>query len=365
MRVGKQILTFLLLLSAGFFIGVKAIHAGVGQSGYGWLWGGSDTGTVKDVTVDPRNYVASGPGWISLNSSDCDTDTNGFVDVVCNGNNTTTTAIDYGVDVPLTDGVLSGYAWSDRFGWLSFNAADVAGCPSGICNARRAGNTIQGWARILSLNSTGDWKGFVALDQASSGGSVSYNSVNLPSVIINADNTLSGYIYSDEVGWVDVSRASIRAVPTLQLCLNGSSFAVGGETKSIALSLGDTRNLTAFYDAILDCSGTDVTDTSITDTVSSVVTLSGASPKVLRGNDVPGASNPGQQSASETVTVTYSGQTITVPVTVTEFCASNCAATQANYCQGQTYQAPNSCGAQETCTGTRSCDFNWKEVAPE
>ncbi len=358
---------------------VQYVLAGNGQSGVGWLWGGSDTGTVKDVAVDPRNYVASGPGWISLNSSDCDADNNGFVDVSCGGNNTSTPSIDYGVNIPLADGVLSGYAWSDRFGWISFNAADVTGCPSGICNARRVGSALKGWARILSLNGTGDWKGFVAIDQASSGGSVSYSGVNLPSVMIQADDTLSGYIYSDEVGWIDVSRASIRTVPTLQLCRDGGStpFAQGGETRSLALNLqpaaGSTANMTTFFDTTPDCFGTDVTmrSTFTDNAASSVVTISpnGSNPNVFMGNDVPGSSAAGQQSASETVTVFYSGQTITVPVTVIEFCSSNCtAAIQAGTCQGQLPNpvVKNSCGGDElSCLGTRSCDFNWKEVAPQ
>lgn len=378
MHTGKRIITFLFLLSFGFFIGTSAIQAGIGQSGYGWLWGGSDTGAPKDPLVSPSNYpwnyVPTGPGWISLNSSDCDSDNNGFVDAACGGDNATRTAVNYGVSIPLSDGVLSGYAWSDRYGWISFNAADVAGCPSGTCNARRVGNALQGWARILSFDQSteGLWKGFIALDATSAGSSLTYNGVAVPSVTINADNTLSGYIYSDEIGWVDVSRARIQSVPTLQLCRDGVPFAVGGETRTMALNLKpaamSTANMTTYFDGTPgDCAGTDVTAaTNFTDTASLVVTVSpfGSTPNVFTGNDIPGSSAAGQQSASETVTVSYAGQTITIPVTVTEFCVSSCPAEEAKHCPG-TFDTVNSCGGPETCTGTRSCDFNWKEVAPE
>jgi len=45
-------------------------------------------------------------------------------------------------------------------------------------------------------------------------------------------------------------------------------------------------------------------------------------------------------------------------------CTSNCSTTQNNHCGGATYTGTDSCGNAETCTGTRLCDFNWKEVAP-
>jgi hypothetical protein len=110
----------------------------------------------------------------------------------------------------------------------------------------------------------------------------------------------------------------------------------------------------------------DITSSSsITDTVSDVVTLLGSSPRILHGNNVPNSSNPGQQSASENVTASYAGQTVTMPVTVVENCSSGCAADAANHCQGESYPATNSCTQPETCpSGTRSCEYNWKEVAP-
>jgi membrane peptidoglycan carboxypeptidase len=35
-----------------------------------------------------------------------------------------------------------------------------------------------------------------------------------------------------------------------------------------------------------------------------------------------------------------------------------------NYCQNQTFTVNNGCGASITCNGTKTCNYNWKEVAP-
>ncbi len=41
------------------------------------------------------------------------------------------------------------------------------------------------------------------------------------------------------------------------------------------------------------------------------------------------------------------------------------AAEIANTCVGSDYViSDNGCGVQQLCSGTRSCDYNWKEVAP-
>src|SRR5512133_3036518 len=53
-------------------------------------------------------------GWISFN---------------CTNNNSCGTSGNYGVNVSTTN--LSGYAWSENIGWITFNSAELSGCPSG------------------------------------------------------------------------------------------------------------------------------------------------------------------------------------------------------------------------------------------
>ncbi|PIT96798.1 hypothetical protein COT82_01255 [Candidatus Campbellbacteria bacterium CG10_big_fil_rev_8_21_14_0_10_35_52] len=84
-------------------------------------------------------------GWISFNCTDTD---------ICG-------SVDYGVNTAI-DGDMSGYAWSDNAGWITFNESDLVNCPSGACKAKLAGNNLQGWARALSY---GDgWDGWISLN---------------------------------------------------------------------------------------------------------------------------------------------------------------------------------------------------------
>jgi hypothetical protein len=176
----KIILTaFILVFAFGLTVFLR-VDAAATDSVSGWLWGGSDTNV----------------GWISANN----TNTGG--------------AASYGLNIPATDGNLSGYAWSENIGWISFNPGDVVGCPSGTCSARRVGNALQGWARIvgikteLTFGNSGGWQGWVKLSGANYG--VSINTVT---------SALSGYAWSDELGWIDFSRASIAPAPIS--CGNG------------------------------------------------------------------------------------------------------------------------------------------------
>lgn len=96
-------------------------------------------------------------GWISFNST-----------------NEAGPSASYGVQVA-ANGDISGYAWSENIGWISFNAGDVAGCPSGTCSPalNRTTNAVTGWARALSPTSgvnTGGWDGWIRLTGLTIGG---------------------------------------------------------------------------------------------------------------------------------------------------------------------------------------------------
>jgi hypothetical protein len=85
-------------------------------------------------------------GWISFN------------------NITDGSAINYGVRISTSTGKFSGYAWSDNIGWISFNRSDTGPppeedpCPDGSCIAKLehvnqlgfSNVNVIGWARALS-----------------------------------------------------------------------------------------------------------------------------------------------------------------------------------------------------------------------
>ena len=104
-------------------------------------------------------------GWVSFSCKNCDTDGNGYIDSgACGGDNTSTFMYNYGVDINYSNGALSGYAWSPVVGWISFNSADTAGCPSGTCapTLTISNKQISGYGRVLAYTGT-DWGGWLRL----------------------------------------------------------------------------------------------------------------------------------------------------------------------------------------------------------
>ena len=93
-------------------------------------------------------------GWISFNNT---TDGSGF---------------NYGVNIN-NDGIFSGYAWSDNIGWISFNRTDT-GAPPGspdygtyLAQVDLENGQVSGWARALSYG--GGWDGWIKLRDANYG----------------------------------------------------------------------------------------------------------------------------------------------------------------------------------------------------
>ena len=219
----KVILLTALFFSILFLSQAVETRAGTSQNVTGWIWGGGQ---------DSAGHL-SGTGWISLNSS--------------NMNDST----DYGVNIPTTDGVVSGYGWSPNLGWLSFNASDLGGCPVGTCNARREGNRIMGWARFLSirdiaiLGNSGTWQGWVSLSGAGYGVSVD------PAGGVIHSGIDTSYAWSGsatdsiaELGWLDFSGASVEFPVVTYSCTNTNNV----DTLHATLCNGDSEGLTADKD---------------------------------------------------------------------------------------------------------------------
>jgi len=176
----------------------------------GWAWGGSEEATDGVI-----NGNETGLGWISMNN-------------ITSGDVTS-----YGVNIPTIDGNLSGYAWSENVGWIDFNPS--TGCPSGACSARREGNTLKGWARIMSLPqagiNAGGWDGWIRLG-SEAGDPVAYG-VNMDPIT----GKLSGYGWNGEkligdkyegFGWIDFSGVSVvLAAPTVTLTATPQQIILG------------------------------------------------------------------------------------------------------------------------------------------
>lgn len=164
-------------------------------------------------------------GWISFNStSDGSAESYGV-------NVDTSTKVAGGV------GVFSGFAWSENIGWVSFNQSDITGiCPAGATVARIDWPTgkVSGWARAISGSTTSGWDGCIKFSNNGNAwmGSGAYDGV---AIDINTVN-FSGYAWgSDVVGWIDFA-------PTVDGEIIPNSVRIGPPTPSDAVIVTATVN---------------------------------------------------------------------------------------------------------------------------
>lgn len=218
-KMRKIVLSIFIIACMFAFGAAVKTKAGTDDSARGWIWGGSDDGNMTGAGIIP-----TGVGWISMNCIDRESETS----KTCVGEVTDSSLQlwDYGVNIPEGNGSLSGYGWSENLGWISFQ--DSAGCPSGgDCNARRDGNNLKGWARIMSISqagiNAGGWQGWISLNSkncdsdgngwldAACGGTNDNLSGAVSDYGVSIDGStgkLSGFAWSDELGWLDFSRVS-------------------------------------------------------------------------------------------------------------------------------------------------------------
>lgn len=115
----------------------------------------------------------------------------------------TCTSVNYGVKVN-SDNELTGYAWSDNIGWITFNESELSGCPEGACKAKLVGNSLTGWAKALSAEGNG-WDGWISLNKKDSD-SVDYG-INLGGTDFN------GFAWGSEVlGWISFNPSASSGV---------------------------------------------------------------------------------------------------------------------------------------------------------
>jgi hypothetical protein len=171
------------------------------------IYGAFFVDSVKEASAGSTHNVSGyawsdNIGWISFNCTDTSS---------CG-------TVDYGVNIAI-NGDMSGYAWSSNIGWISFNESDLSGCPSGACKAKLSGNNLQGWARVLS-NGDG-WDGWISLNGATYG--ITKNNNNLEGYAWDASNISNESI---GIGWIQFNPAfggvviSSVGAPTVNISAN-------------------------------------------------------------------------------------------------------------------------------------------------
>lgn len=166
-------------------------------------------------------------GWISFNCTDT----------------SSCSAVDYGVDIAI-NGDLSGYAWSDNIGWISFNSSDLSPCPSGACKAKLSGNNLQGWARALSYGDS--WDGWISLNGSNYG------------ITLNNNDEFIGYawdasdINSEAIGqgWIDFNPSFGGVVISV---VSGDTPSVNLSANPVSISSGENSTLSWTSSSATEC----------------------------------------------------------------------------------------------------------------
>jgi len=317
----------------------------------GWLWGGSENPHDGGVTGNETSM-----GWIDMGGGGT-------------GNVT--------VNIPSADGNVAGYAWSEHYGWIDFNAVgnftDYPGCgyPTTPCNSvERSGNSLAGWARVLSIRTdaiagnSGGWEGWVQMNPAGGG------------VTINSDGTLTGYAWSGErdlgggvkegIGWIDFSQSSITIPKELMVCQSNCSS--GSRMNTTSIVEGDSKTVVACYtDTVCADATSNVTSSSTWNeeynSSINTVSLHGANPKEVRADQ--------GVTGMETIEVEYDDPTdglrsTTFDVTVVSpppVCGDgNTDAGEECDEGGNNGNCPASCST--SCSSNDCRDYGWREVAP-
>lgn len=188
-------------------------------------------------------------GWISFNDT--------------NDNSPTS----YGVNVDVTNratggtGDFSGYAWSQNIGWVSFNRVDT-GTPPGapfngtsgpIAQVNWSTGAVTGWARALSgVGSTGGWDGWIKLAKDPSDTGALYG-------VRNSGNDFVGFAWgADVAGWIDFA-------PTVNSVSYGVKVAATSQlTPTTAQIIVPTSDVTVAPNTNVFFSGSGSTDSSRT-----------------------------------------------------------------------------------------------------
>jgi hypothetical protein len=224
------------VLCIGVFLGVSTLntYAGSEHGMSGWAWFGGASAA--------NNGGYAGLGWISTN------------------NLTDGSGVNYGVNVPTTDGPVTGYAWNAQVGWISFNAAHLSGCPgaSGVSPAR-SGSRITGGARILSISSNlgnaGGYDGCISLD-----------------LTIAGTGAVSGYGWSGDLGWINFSGTTVGVpvvTPTLTVGVTANPTSGNAPLSSIiTANLGGTATGNATYQ--FDCNNDGIYESTQTTSATSL-----------------------------------------------------------------------------------------------
>lgn len=158
-------------------------------------------------------------GWISFN---------------CTNSGTCATS-NYGVTVA-PNGDFSGYAWSENIGWISFNSSDTQNCPSVPCKAKlKNDGSMEGWGKALAADNNG-WDGWIHLSGTAQDASP-YG------VFVNGCG-YDGYAWGSEViGWMRFRGTNYGVIGTGNACGIEADITANDSNGPVSVTLGVSATL--------------------------------------------------------------------------------------------------------------------------
>lgn len=216
-KIGIGILVFFSFYSLFYY---NLVSSGSNDNTRGYAWGSDYTDINNNSTQNIPEETQGGVGWISFNC--------------LNDPSSCGIAENYGVNINPTTLDVTGYAWSNNYGWIKFGG--LSGFPTGNTtvsnNAKFVGTYnagvfngyLTGWARFCSPASNpdsclgfitsdknGGWDGWISLKGKTSG--------NVDYGVLVTNNIFSGYAFggsngtgtpanSNNVGWISFSGTS-------------------------------------------------------------------------------------------------------------------------------------------------------------
>jgi hypothetical protein len=154
----------------------------------------------------------------------------GWISFSCLNEYAVGVGVDYGVNLNKSTGILTGQAWSDSVGWISFDSADLAGCPSGACEAKISSGSATGWAKVVS---EGEW---ISL----SGTAVDLTEYGVDFIYPD----FSGYAWGDKTaGWISFNCADAGVCASSDYKVEVTTTQINIKTDSAVVSYDSATDI--------------------------------------------------------------------------------------------------------------------------
>lgn len=176
---------------------------------------------------------------------------------------------DYGVNLDTITGNFSGRAWAENIGFITFNIGEMGACPAGACQPKLdlVSGVVSGWARAMTPlvgGQLGGWDGWISFNCANTGtcGASNYNvyldsSGPTPKLTgwawggggSTASNAVVGWIAFDASNNVPTTPPAPTTNCTVAICQTAWPSTIAASCQSSPYDCGVDRRVAGVYTA--------------------------------------------------------------------------------------------------------------------